>query len=1042
MALHVASVAPVQRSTEGRDRGPTLDSDVRVAIEGDSLGGIAVGHHINQVGSVHGDYIVANAAGNFPAPTPRTRPIDRRGRDFPDLIGRREEIRAVQRAARAGRPVELIAPPGMGKSALLRHLAFRLPTLPDGVVWLSAANRPYDDLLEKLFDAFFQTSLPVKLNADDLLRHLSGINALLLVDDVDLSRDEVGALLAALPQAALVLASNERRLRGEGHAIPLGGLALDEGMTLFTRQVGRSLRPHEEGEVRRLVAFGGSPLAIKQSALAGLVVPELRIVAALAALDGAPTQLEHLTAVVCPDNAVPFLRRLAERGLIEQMPDNSYRDNGCRDDSYRLAGGIAWLLAGQDFSPWRDWWIGQYAPWASFQRQTSPALLLRDTDAIRTLIRWAARAGRHRDVIRLTRAIEPALTLDRQWRAWSEIMELARGAAVAARLPAAEAWALHQQGTRALLEGQTDAARAALERALDMRRALGDRMGAELTRYHLALMLLPPPLPSASNVSGGLAFGLVAGAGLSSGVKGTLALLGLFVLLGLGLLGWWHSGFAAESPPTFTPVAATIEVAEAGKGGGVPAPLPPTDTPVPLPTDTLAPPPTDTPVPLPTATLTPLPTNTPAPTLPLPTPSPLPLPTSSVNDPPLVQIFRPGHEQRFHANELISFGAAIVDSEDEPIDSTLAWYSSLDGHLSSAAQFTGALSPGQHRLTVRAVDGLGRPGEASITIYVDPPPDSAPMLTLEAPGSGAVLVAGQVIVLRATAGDPLDGDISQHVIWRSERDGVLGRGAELRRSFVAGEHVIIAAVTDAGGQMTEQRVTLVVMPADSPPVVTLVQPVVGVPLEAGVAVAVVGAATDAEDGNVAPQLQWFLNDASQPVGQGESFELQLPPGSYRLRATVSDSAGNAGQATVEFVVPGGPDVVITLQSVDVVQKAGDQFSIPVLLVVTNRGDKTADAFEITAEYTVNGLTAGAQLGEASPYIFTSGPLAPGESFRYTGQVLILARRELYGQTISLSVMADSCRGDEGFGPTCRVAESDEGNNRAPIVDVILPAGLN
>jgi hypothetical protein len=300
MALHVASVAPVQRSTEGRDRRPTLDSDVRVAIEGDSLGRIAVGHHINQVGSVHGDYIVVNAAGNSPAPTPRARPIDRRGRDFPDLLGRGEEIRAVRWAARAGQPVELIAPPGMGKSVLLRHLAFRLPTLPDGVVWLSAANRPYDDLLEKLFDAFFQTSLPVKLNADDLLRHLSGINALLLVDDVDLSRDEVGALLAALPRAALVLASNERHLWGEGHAIPLGGLTLDEGMALFTRQVGRSLRPHEEGEVRRLVAFGGSPLAIRQSALTGLVVPELRIVAALAALDGAPTQLEHADSRCVP----------------------------------------------------------------------------------------------------------------------------------------------------------------------------------------------------------------------------------------------------------------------------------------------------------------------------------------------------------------------------------------------------------------------------------------------------------------------------------------------------------------------------------------------------------------------------------------------------------------------------------------------------------------------------------------------------------------------------------------------------------------------
>ena len=1030
MALHVASVAPVQRSTEGRDRRPTLDSDVRVAIEGDSLGRIAVGHHINQVGSVHGDYIVVNAAGNSPAPTPRARPIDRRGRDFPDLLGRGEEIRAVRWAARAGQPVELIAPPGMGKSVLLRHLAFRLPTLPDGVVWLSAANRPYDDLLEKLFDAFFQTSLPVKLNADDLLRHLSGINALLLVDDVDLSRDEVGALLAALPRAALVLASNERHLWGEGHAIPLGGLTLDEGMALFTRQVGRSLRPHEEGEVRRLVAFGGSPLAIRQSALTGLVVPELRIVAALAALDGAPTQLEHLTAVVCPDNAVPLLQRLAERGLIEQMPDTTCRDNSCRDNSYRLAGGIAWLLAGQDFSPWRDWWIGQYAPWASFQRQTSPALLLRDTDAIRTLIRWAACAGRHRDAIRLTRAIEPALTLDRQWHAWSEIMELARGAAVAARLPAAEAWALHQQGTRALLEGQTDAARTALERALVMRRALGDRIGAELTRYHLALLLPPSPLPRASNVSGGLAVGLVAGAGLSSGVKGTLALLGLLLLLGAGLLGRWQLGGAGEPLPAFLPGATSMAVAVVETATT-------TATPTLLPTATVTPLPTATPTTLPSATPTPLPTATLWPTQPPSTP----LPTVSINDAPLVHIFSPVANQHFRADELIRFGAVAVDSEDEQMDGPIAWFSSLDGPLSTAAAFTHALSPGQHRITARAVDRLGQPGEATLIIFVDLLPDSAPTLAIETPSPGETLVAGEVVVLRAEANDQPDGDISERVIWRSEREGVLGQGPELRRVFPAGDHVIVAAVTDAGGQMTEQWVTLVVTPPDLPPEIVLVLPRPGVPLEAGVPVAVAGVATDPEDGNMSQQLQWRLNE-DRWVGQGEAFELPLLPGSYRLTATVTDSGGNEGQATVDFVVPNGPDLVITVQQVDVVQSRVGQFSIPILLVVTNRGDTAANPFEIAAEYTLNGFTSSVQLGDESYDVFTSDPLAPGESFRYAGEVLVFTRSELYGRTVSLSVVADSCSGTEKFAATCRVAESDEANNRSPIIDVILPAGLN
>ena len=59
-------------------------------------------------------------------------------------------------------------------------MAFRLPAPADGVVWLSAADRPYADLLEKVFDAFYQTQRPIKLPANHLLHHLGHVNACLL----------------------------------------------------------------------------------------------------------------------------------------------------------------------------------------------------------------------------------------------------------------------------------------------------------------------------------------------------------------------------------------------------------------------------------------------------------------------------------------------------------------------------------------------------------------------------------------------------------------------------------------------------------------------------------------------------------------------------------------------------------------------------------------------------------------------------------------------------------------------------------------------
>ncbi len=1013
MALRVASVASVQRPAEGRDRQPTLVQ-------------IAVGNNLNQVGSVHGDTIVVNVAGRTPPPLPRDRPVARRARDFPDLLGRCEEMDAAREAARTARPIEFYGPPGIGKSALLRHMAFRLPAPADGVVWLSAADRPYADLLEKLFDAFYQMPRPSKLQANDLLHHLSNVNALLLIDDVGLSRDEVGALLRALPRATLVLASNERRLWGEGRSIALAGLMPDEGVELFARQIGRPLRPNEEAEARRLcVALQGNPLAIIQSAaltpgercqrlaplgptggqaqpasavLAGLSAPERQIVTALTALDGAPAQPEHLAAVVRPDAVAPILWELTERGLIEQTTGNGYR----------LTGGVAPRLAGPDLAAWRDWWIDVYARWASFQKHANPALLPRDTDTIRGLIRWAATAGRYRDVIRLTRAIEASLTLDRQWRAWSEIVELARGAAVAAGLPAAEAWALHQQGTRALLEGRTDEARAALQRALEMRRARGDRMGAELTGYHLTLLLPPPLLPTTANGS--------AGVGLGSSVKGMLALMGLLLLLGMGLLGWWQQGSAAglQTPP----VAAKMGEVAVQDGATV--------APTPLPAATLppTPPPTPTALPIATATLPPLPT---------PPPPTSPPPTVLFNNQPLVRIVSPVADQRFRTDELIRFAAAATDPEDGPVDGTIVWVSDLDGPLLTGPEFSRTLSPGLHHVTARAADRLGLEGEATIRIDVDPLPDLPPTLTIARLGDGrATLTAGTPIRLSAVANDQPDGDISDRVIWRSEQGDVLGKGREIGHAFSEGNHRITASVTDAIGHTTEHSFLLVIGPADLPPVVMIVQPTERGPFEVGAPVRVAGQATDVEDGDLTAQIQWFVGDG-ELVGRGGSLPLNLLPGSHTLKAVVTDSGGNEKSATVHFVVPAGPDLGITLALRGNAQNLGQYFSIPVLITVTNQGDMPAPAFYMVAEHTINGFA-----NRLDPQ-FTDAPLAAGKSIEYEREVLVYGEP---GQTIGLSVAADSCLNGQFALPSCAVVESNENNNSSPVIYVTLPVPLN
>lgn len=705
MAEQTGVATAIQSANVAYNPNVELSQEVRIKVEGDNLGQIAVGRNITQVGSVHGDYVVVNYEGEIDSPRPRTRPIERRSRDFSALLGRRETIRTARGAIHARQPVEFYAPPGMGKSALLRHLAHRLPGLPDGILCLSAADRPLADLQEKLFDGFFETRLPVKLYSAELAGYLNDIEALLVLDDVAFSREEIERLMTAMPRSVFLLAAEERRLWGEGRPIALTGLTPDEGVELFARELGRPLTADEIPAVRRMcLDLNGSPLAIIQAAalagrerdkppaaglaalgggastqavaagaVSGLSPQANDAVAALASLNGAPLHHQHLAAVLGVADAQPLLRDLESRGVVEET------DSG----RFRAVGGVAAAFTGASLNPWREKLAARLADWAQANRQDS-ALVLRDSDAVRALIDWAAAEGRHHGVIRLARAIEAPLTLDKQWSAWADVIEKARLAAESAGSKSGEAWALHQQGTRALVEGRPDEARAALQEALDIRRAIGDPVGAELTRYHLDLLWLPPPPPS--NGSGGVEW--IGWSGTSGKLIGLL--LGLIVLAGLSLIGWWAAGELSGAAPL---------------SAQLPSPFP---TPIVLAT-------------------TP-PSVTPSTTLTVEAPSTSP----PINQTPVVSIISPTAGGEFEPGTLVRFAATANDSEDGPVGGSLRWFSDRDGMIAVGESFqydVSNLTAGQHRITVQAGDSLGGVGEASIDIFVRealPPPTVLP----------------------------------------------------------------------------------------------------------------------------------------------------------------------------------------------------------------------------------------------------------------------------------------------------------------------------
>lgn len=170
------------------------------------------------------------SAAPSPPPLPAPAPAP------PAFVGRQAEGRAVILSARAGRSVQLVAPTGYGKSALLDELAPTLDTLALTLRLPKVA--PFGTFLSDLAAALIAASVPVpggdlagwkKAHAGNDLKARSLVQVLrdyratgatapvLLIDDATgLTQSMVPALLALAEYAALICAVQPETTRKAG----------------------------------------------------------------------------------------------------------------------------------------------------------------------------------------------------------------------------------------------------------------------------------------------------------------------------------------------------------------------------------------------------------------------------------------------------------------------------------------------------------------------------------------------------------------------------------------------------------------------------------------------------------------------------------------------------------------------------------------------------------------------------------------------------------------------------------------------------------
>ena len=450
-------------------------------------------------GAAHG--ALADRVDDVPPARRRPQPVLLLPRDFAALLGRDAEVVAAARDLSRGGLIEFYGAPGIGKSVILRHLSNRVASAtPDGVVYVPRSSEPVHDVLQFLFDALYEADASLRPTDADLERLLAACGPVIVLDDADLPREALEQLIALVPQGRLVVATTERNLWGEGRATALTGLPTDAALALFERGLGRRLKPDEQPRARALCAsFEGHPLHILQAAAraadgawpeAGAASrPDIRALPAveqsiLAVVVAAGTALhvDRIAAVVQADGVEEAAAHLEDMGLLRSASPRYALAEPLTPEEERTL----------EVAAWRSRLLAHLVTWVE-QNRNSPAVLVRDLDAIVAAADGPAATAEPASALRLARGSEGALILAKRFDRWAAVLGTEERLASSATDQAALGWVRHQQGTRALALRDEAGARAALRQALAIRESVNDSEGAAVTRHNLELLGPVPP---------------------------------------------------------------------------------------------------------------------------------------------------------------------------------------------------------------------------------------------------------------------------------------------------------------------------------------------------------------------------------------------------------------------------------------------------------------------------------------------------------------------------------------------------------------------
>lgn len=280
------------------------------------------------------------------------------------------------------------------------------------------------------------------------------------------------------------------------------------------------------------------------------------------------------------------------------------------------------------------------------------------------------------------------------------------------------------------------------------------------------------------------------------------------------------------------------------------------------------------------------------------------------NEAPAVTISDPSGDVTIKVTERLRLRGFALDRDhrigpERVVGSSLEWTSDKDGKLGVGEDLAvDSLSAGTHRIELSAKDEFGKVGRAGVRVTVK---NEAPRVDIRSPSDGRYFSASEEVRFDADARDaesPLDAD---DIVWRSNRDGTIGRGYAVRTDRLSvGEHEVTCTATDRHGASGSDKVKVLI--TNQAPTARIVGPASGGVVRFADTLALDGRGDDAEDGNLdGDRLVWtavnVLTGRSLELGRGERVSQRVARvverlgfGRVEVRLVATDRDGTASPA--------------------------------------------------------------------------------------------------------------------------------------------------